>query len=173
MLSSRWYDPAVETNARRRGLARLLEAFDTRFMDLRNVYEKAIRFSLRHRAWILIVSLLLFAGGLLIFDKLGEEFMPSYDRGEFQVSFKATPGSTLAQTEEISNEIVRRIRSKPGVAYAFTTIGAGSSAAINEGAVYVKLKSKKQRPLSDDALRGQLRTELAVVWRRALSALKT
>ena len=40
MLSSRWYDPAVETNARRRGLARLLEAFDTRFMGLRNVYEK-------------------------------------------------------------------------------------------------------------------------------------
>ncbi len=143
MLSSRWYDPAVETNARRRGLARLLEAFDTRFMDLRNVYEKSIRFSLKHRAWIMIVSLLLFAGGLFIFNKLGQEFMPSYDRGEFQVSFKASPGSTLAQTEEISNEIVRRIRSKPGVAYAFTTIGAGSSAAINEGAVYVKLKAKK------------------------------
>ena len=107
------------------------------------------------------ISLLLFAGGLVIFDKLGQEFMPSYDRGEFQVSFKATPGSTLAQTEAISNEIVGRIRSKPGVAYAFTTIGAGSSAAINEGAVYVKLKSKKQRPLSDAALRGQLRAELA------------
>jgi hydrophobic/amphiphilic exporter-1 (mainly G- bacteria), HAE1 family len=161
MLSSRWYDPAVETNVRRRGLARLLEAFDTRFLGLRNVYEKSIRFSLKHRAWIMIVSLLLFAGGLFIFDRLGQEFMPSYDRGEFQVSFKATPGSTLEQTEEISNDIVRQIRSKPGVAYAFTTIGAGSSATINEGAIYVKLKSKKERPLSDAALRGQLRAELS------------
>ena len=92
--------------------------------------------------------------------------MPSYDRGEFQVSFKTTPGSTLEQTEEISNGIVRRIMIKPGVAYAFTTIGAGSSAAINEGAIYVKLKPKKERPLSDAELRGQLRGELAGVWRR-------
>jgi HAE1 family hydrophobic/amphiphilic exporter-1 len=115
---------------------------------------------LRHRAWILIISLLLFAGGLLVFDNLGQDFMPTYDRGEFQVSFKATPGSTLTQTEDISNEIVRRIMEKPGVSYTFTTIGAGSSAAINEGAIYVKLKAKKERPLSDKALRGRLRSEL-------------
>ncbi len=161
MLSSRWYDPAVETNAHRRGLARLLEIFDGWFMDLRNVYDRAIRFSLRYRVWILIVSLMLFGGGLLVFDTLGEEFMPSYDRGEFQVSFKATPGSTLTQTEEISKAIVRRIAKKPGVAYTFTTIGAGSYAAINEGVVYVKLKPKRQRTISDDELRGQLRGELA------------
>ncbi|MBP1622626.1 MAG: efflux pump, family, inner and outer membrane protein [Acidobacteria bacterium] len=161
MLSSRWYDPAVVTNARRRGLARVLEHFDNRFMDLRNVYEKSIRFALHHRAWIMVVSLLFFGGGLLIFDNLGQEFMPSYDRGEFQVSFKATPGSTLEQTEEISNEIVQRISKKPGVSYTFTTIGAGSSGAMNEGVVYVKLKPKKQRPLSDDVLRGQLRSEFA------------
>ncbi|HTY63113.1 MAG TPA: efflux RND transporter permease subunit [Acidobacteriota bacterium] len=161
MLSSRWYDPAVESGTRRRGLARLLESFDKRFMDLRNAYEKSIRFALRHRVWILIISLLLFGGGLLVFDNLGQDFMPSYDRGEFQVSFKATPGSTLIQTEDISNEIVRRIMAKPGVAYTFTTIGAGSSAAINEGAIYVKLKAKKERPLSDHALRERLRSELA------------
>lgn len=161
MLSSRWYDPAVETDLKRRGLSRLLEKFDDYFMDLRNVYEKSIKFSLMHRGWVLTISILLFAGGLLIFDTLGQEFMPTYDRGEFQVSFKTTPGSTLVQTEEISNEIVRKILNKPGVSYAFTTIGAGSSSVINEGVIYVKLKQKKDRPLSDNALRGQLRRELA------------
>ena len=93
MLSSRWFDPATETDIRRRGLARLLVAFDNRFGDLRNVYVKAIRFSLKHRAWIMAASLAFFVAGLAIFDKLGQEFMPSYDRGEFQVSFKTTPGS--------------------------------------------------------------------------------
>ena len=161
MLSSRWYDPAVEMNARRRGLARLLEVFDTRYMELRNVYEKSIRFALRHRLLVLAASLALFAGGLAVFDRLGEEFFPSYDRGEFQLSFKTTPGSSLEQTEAISNEIGRRILDKPGVSYIFTTIGAGSSAAMNEGSVYVKLKPKKERPLTDDALRARLRAELA------------
>jgi multidrug efflux pump subunit AcrB len=145
MLSSRWYDPAVETRLRRRGLARALEAFDNWFLSLRNTYEKAIRFSLRHRAWILILSLAFFAGGLMIFDTLGEEFMPSYDRGEFQLSFKTNPGSSIEQTEDISNDIVRLILSKPGVSYALTTIGAGSTSALNEGTVYVKLKPKKER----------------------------
>jgi hydrophobic/amphiphilic exporter-1 (mainly G- bacteria), HAE1 family len=169
MLSSRWYDPAVETNRRRRGLSRLLEAFDNRFMDLRRVYETAIRFSLRHRAWILLFSLALFVSGLLIFDRLGEEFMPSYDRGEFQLSFKTTPGSTLEQTEAISNEIVQHILNKPGVDYAFTTIGAGSSSALNEGSVYIKLKSSDERTLSDDQLRSRLRNELAGYGRAIIS----
>ena len=92
MLSSRWYDPAVETKRKRRGLARLLVAFDHRFNKLGNSYKKAIGFSLRHRGLILTVSLLLFAGSLGLFQFLGQDFMPSYDRGEFQVSFKTSPG---------------------------------------------------------------------------------
>jgi HAE1 family hydrophobic/amphiphilic exporter-1 len=161
MLSSRWYDPAVEMNVRRRGLSRMLEAFDNWFLNLRNIYEKAIRFSLRHRILVLAVSIAMFIGGLLIFDTLGEEFMPTYDRGEFQVSFKTNPGSTLEQTEDISNDIVGIIRSKPGVDYVLTTVGAGSSSALNEGAIYVKLKSKEERSLADDQLRALLRKDLA------------
>jgi hydrophobic/amphiphilic exporter-1 (mainly G- bacteria), HAE1 family len=169
MLSSRWYDPAVEMNVRRRGLSRMLEAFDNWFLNLRNTYEKAIRFSLRHRILILAVSIAMFAGGLLIFDTLGEEFMPSYDRGEFQVSFKTNPGSTIDQTEDISNDIARMILGKPGVDYAVTTIGAGSSSALNEGTVYVKLRSKKVRPLSADQLRESLRKDLADYGRAIIS----
>jgi len=169
MLSSRWYDPAVETRMRRRGVARALEAFDNWFLNLRHSYEKAIRFSLRHRAWILFLSLAFFLGGLLIFDTLGEEFMPSYDRGEFQLSFKTNPGSSIEQTEDISNEIVRLILSKPGVDYALTTIGAGSTAALNEGTIYVKLKPRKERTVSDAVLRDILRKELIVYGRAIVS----
>jgi hydrophobic/amphiphilic exporter-1 (mainly G- bacteria), HAE1 family len=169
MLSSRWYDPAVEANRRRRGLARILEVFDEHFWNLRNVYEKAIGFSLRHRAWILVVSLLLFGISLVSFKKLGQEFMPSYDRGEFHVSFKTNPGSMLEQTEDISNDIVHRISDLPGVDYAFTTIGAGSSSALNEGAIYVKLKPRKERPFSDKELRDQLRKQMASYGRAIVS----
>jgi HAE1 family hydrophobic/amphiphilic exporter-1 len=169
MLSSRWYDPAVELNVRRRGLSRLLEAFDNWFLNLRNTYEKAIRFSLRHRILILAVSMAMFAIGLLIFNTLGQEFMPSYDRGEFQVSFKTNPGSTIDQTEDISNDIARMILGKPGVDYAVTTIGAGSSSALNEGTVYVKLKSKKGRLLSAEQLRVDLRKDLADYGRAIIS----
>jgi len=169
MLSSRWYDPAVETNRQRRGLARLFEAFDNWFLRLRDVYEKSIAFSLRHRGGVTAVSLILFAASLVVFDRLGQDFMPSYDRGEFQVSFKTNPGSALEQTEHISNEVMRVIAGKPGVDYTFTTIGAGSTSALNEGVIYVKLKPASQRPLSDAQLRDQLRSEFAEYGRATIS----
>ncbi len=171
MLSSRWYDPAVETNRKRHGLARWLETFDNWFFGLRILYERAIEFSLKRRGWVLACALLLFVGSLALFQNIGQDFFPSYDRGEFQVSFKTTPGNTIEETGDIANEIVRLISGKSGVEYTFTTIGAGSSAAINEGVVYVKLKEKNQRPYSVNAMRSQLRTELAG-YSRAITSIE-
>jgi hydrophobic/amphiphilic exporter-1 (mainly G- bacteria), HAE1 family len=170
MLSSRWYDPAVEQKRRRRGLSRALEIFDERFLQLRGVYENAIAFSLRHRAWVVLASVLLFVGSLLLFDTLGQEFMPSYDRGEFQITFKTNPGNSIEQTEDIANEIVRIVSAKPAVAYTFTTIGAGSSSALNEGVLYIKLKPKQERKSAGDyQTRRELRHQFASYGRAVVS----
>jgi len=171
MLSSRWYDPAIETGIRRRGLARLLEAFDRRFEQLHVVYGKAIGFSLRHRAAVIIVALGLFFASLAVFPRLGTAFMPEFDRGEFQVSFKTAPGSSLEQTENIANEIVSMIRREPGIDYTFTTIGAGAYSALNEGLIYVKLKPKSERQLSYDTFRNRVRGELAS-YSRAITSVE-
>jgi hydrophobic/amphiphilic exporter-1 (mainly G- bacteria), HAE1 family len=64
---------------------------------------------------------------------------------------------------------VRQISGKPGIDYTFTTIGAGATSALNEGAVYVKLKPVKQRPLSDKVLRRRLRSEFSGYGRAIVS----
>ena len=38
---------------------------------------------------------------------LGGDFMPDFNRGEYQVAFKATPGATLRETGERAREMVR------------------------------------------------------------------
>jgi len=171
MLSSRWYDPAIEAGIRRRGLARVLEIFDRKFEDLHLFYEKAIAYSLRHRWLVLVVALGLFAASLAVFPRLGTAFFPEYDRGEFQVSFKTAPGSSLEQTEDIAKEIVGKISSRPGISYTFATIGAGAYSAINEGLIYIKLKPKKERQIRFDQFKSQLRDELAS-YSRALSSVE-
>jgi len=160
MLSSRWYDPAIETSVRRRGLAHLLEAFDRRFDDLHRIYGGVIAFSLRHRGFVLAVALILFFASVAAFPYLGSAFMPNYDRGEFQVSFKAAPGASIGETEKVARDISDIISRQPGVIYTFTTIGAGAAAAINEGIVYIKLKPKSERALSYNELRSQVRADL-------------
>jgi HAE1 family hydrophobic/amphiphilic exporter-1 len=162
MLSSRWYDPSIEAGIRRRGIARLLEAFDRRFLDLHVAYEKAVAFSLRHRALVLGIALVLFVWSLGMFPRLGSSFFPEYDRGELQVAFKAAPGSSLEQTEDVAREMVDTISGLPGVAYTFTTIAAGMSAATNEGLVYVKLKpAAERRDVSYSGFRNTLRRQFA------------
>jgi HAE1 family hydrophobic/amphiphilic exporter-1 len=160
MLSSRWYDPAI-AEGRRRGLSRVLEIFDRQFERLHGVYERAIGFSLRHRAWVLGLALLLFVAALGVFPRLGSTFMPDYDRGEFQVTFKAAPGASLEQTEKVAGDLIGMISSQQGIAYTFATIGASASGALNEGLIYVKLSPKAGRPLSDFELRSRLRAQFA------------
>ncbi len=160
MLSSRWYDPAIEAGIRRRGIARVFEAFDRRFQQLHVVYEKAIAYSLRHRSLIMTVALALFVGSLALMPRLGTAFMTEFDRGEFQVSYKSAPGCSIEQTERIGEDIRRVIAAQPGIAYTFTTIGAGASSALNEGLIYVKLTPKKERKLSYAELRARVRHDL-------------
>lgn len=160
MLSSRWHDPAI-AGGRRRGLARLLEVFDRQLEKLHFVYERTIGFSLRHRLAVLGIALGLFVASLAIFPHLGSTFMPDYDRGEFQVTFKSAPGSSLEQTEKIAGDLIATIRSQAGVDYTFATIGASASGAMNEGLIYIKLKPKDQRQMSDYDLRSWLRTKFS------------
>ena len=41
--------------------------------------------------------------------------MPDFNRGEYQVSFKATPGTTLRETGDRSRQMVAKLRELPGV----------------------------------------------------------
>ncbi len=160
MLSSRWHDPAI-AGGRRRGLSRVLEVFDHQFERLHGVYEGVIGISLRHRALVLLVAGALFVAALAMFPRLGSTFMPDYDRGEFQVAFKSAPGASLQQTEAIAHDLTGVISTQPGIAYTFTTIGAGASGAMNEGLIYVKLKPTDERQVSDYQLRTRLRSAFA------------
>jgi HAE1 family hydrophobic/amphiphilic exporter-1 len=78
---------------------------------------------------------------------LGGDFMPDFNRGEYQVAFKSTPGATLRETAERTREMVRRLKSLPDVEYTYTTIGEAGSQyrPVTEGTTYVKLKESTRR----------------------------
>ena len=161
MLSSRWYDPAIETHIKRRGVARILEVFDRKFLDLHFFYERLIGSALRHRWVVLSVSLLLFAASLAVMPQLGSDFFPTFDRGEFQVEFKTAPGTSIEQSENIAKEIIGMLAQRPEVAYTYTTIGAGASQNINQGQIYVKLTPKEKRKQSYTMLKSEVRRQFA------------
>ena len=143
MLSSRWYDPDVEEDRKRGPIGRMLQAFNRRFDSLHGSYERTLDWSLRHRWVVSAVAVVAFVSAFPILAMLGGDFMPDYNRGEYQVAFKATPGATLRETGDRAQQAVAKLLELPAVEYTYTTIGEAGSQyrPVTEGAIYVKLKS--------------------------------
>jgi hydrophobic/amphiphilic exporter-1 (mainly G- bacteria), HAE1 family len=148
MLSSRWVDPDVEHEGAAghedtsRGLKRVLHRFNRRFDLLHVRYERILAWSLRHRLAVMAMATVAFVASFPILAVLGGDFMPDFNRGEYQVAFKATPGTTLRETSERARAMVRHLKSLPDVEYTYTTIGEAGSQyrPVTEGSTYVKLK---------------------------------
>ena len=151
MLSSRWYDPDVEEGRQRGPIGRVLQAFNNRFDRLHHTYERTLDWSLRHRWVVVVVAVIAFVSAFPILGILGGDFMPDFNRGEYQVSFKATPGATLRETSDRAVQMVAKLREIPDVEYTYTTIGEAGSQyrPVTEGSTYVKLKSHTGGRFSD------------------------
>jgi hydrophobic/amphiphilic exporter-1 (mainly G- bacteria), HAE1 family len=152
MLSSRWVDPDVEHEGQAgmappRGLKGLLHRFNQRFDALHVRYERLLGWALNHRLAVMGMALVAFVASFPILAILGGDFMPDFNRGEYQVAFKSTPGATLRETAERTREVVRRLKSLPDVEYTYTTIGEAGSQyrPVTEGTTYVKLKESTRR----------------------------
>jgi HAE1 family hydrophobic/amphiphilic exporter-1 len=86
------------------------------------------------------------------------------DQSELNIAIETPPGSNLDYTSLKAEEIARMIRARPEVAYTYTTVGStsGSSEADN-ATIYVRLKPKNKRSVSQDALGQILRTDMRQV----------
>ena len=76
---------------------------------LYKIYEPAIRFSLRFPKSVLAVTLSLFAVCMLLFGKLGGEFIPTLDEGDLAIDFRTPSGTSLTRTVEASLEAHRSL----------------------------------------------------------------
>lgn len=161
MLSSRWYDPDVEEGRRRGPVGRLLQRFNAGFDSLHGSYERGLDWALRHRWSVIAVAVVAFIGAFPILAVLGGDFMPDFNRGEYQVSFKATPGATLRETGDRAREMVARLRSLPDVEYTYTTLGeAGASfRPVTEGSSYVKVRRTRGQTFSEVLREGRRAVE--------------
>jgi hydrophobic/amphiphilic exporter-1 (mainly G- bacteria), HAE1 family len=142
MLSSKWVDPDIEEDRHETGLGRVLQRFNRGFDDLHVRYERLLAWCLRHRRRVLALALGTFVAGLLTLGLLGGDFMPDFNRGEYQIAFKASPGTTLRETGDRARQMVRRLKSLPDVEYTYTTVGKAGTAyrPVTQGSTYVKLK---------------------------------
>ena len=163
MLSSRWHDPSIHLQGKRRGIARYLETFNSWFDRSADRYRGAIGWALDHRKTVMGLALASFVAGVMIFGTLESSFMAPEDKGEFQISFKTAPDASMSETENRMNAVLAAVRGSVEVDHTYATIGAGDSGTVRDGLLYVKLKERGARSKNQFQLQREIRERLRKV----------
>ena len=113
------------------------------------IYQPFLHFALRFKAIFLIATIALFVISLLQFNRLGGEFIPTLEEGDFALHQILPPGSSIAKGVEVSAELQNILLDKfPEVEKVVTKIGTAEIPTdimpLEAGDIFVILKPKSE-----------------------------
>ncbi len=68
---------------------------------LKGVYEKALRWTLNHRRWVLGGTGVVFVAALAMFFTLGHSFLPPFNEGSLTINVSTLPGISLEESDKM------------------------------------------------------------------------
>jgi hydrophobic/amphiphilic exporter-1 (mainly G- bacteria), HAE1 family len=163
MLSSIWHDPEVEGGGKhdRRGFFHgKAVAFNEWFDRLADRYPSWLGWALDHRGIVLSAAAASVVAAFLIIPKLGFTWMPEINGDEFNVNFRAPPGSRITYTTQKGLQVARMLREDPAVEFTYVNVAGGGRGTTNNGQIFVKLKPKSERSKSLADIQTELRAKL-------------
>ena len=180
MLSSVWHDPSIHARGSKaqpqprgkptlyeRTLGRITAWFDRATEDLSDLYQRLLRWALRHKLPTVLIAVAIFIGSVLMLPLLGSEFVPSADFSETQVKFETPQGSSIEATEAKALQVEAIIRAMPEVSYTLTSINTGGAEGKHSASIFIRLvdRHQRQRSLQDMSLvlRQALRTVAGII----------
>jgi multidrug efflux pump subunit AcrB len=103
---------------------------------------------------------------LMLVPFIPKGLIDSGDIGLSTVSIELPPGSTLEETKSIAQEVTGLIRQSPAVNNVLASIGSGGSTStnsVNKATVFVQLKPREERKLSQGKFEQQFRPQFAKI----------
>ena len=161
MLSAYWPDPH-QAEHEKAWVTRLLDRFNRWFDRQADRYTHGVRWALAHRKTMLALAAASLVGAFVLQGAFGGAgFAPESDRSELVVQVETPAGSSLEYTRFQAEQIARRVRAHPEVAYTFTTAGNTSGAgSVDLASIFVRLRPRAERTVSQQELGERLRREL-------------
>jgi multidrug efflux pump subunit AcrB len=92
-----------------------------------------------HRIWMMGVGLGALLSSVFLSLVIPQEFFPTGDSAFSRISIEMVPGTTLAQTEAVSDQVAAIIRKDPDVVEILQRIGEGN------GRIFISLKDDRSR----------------------------
>ncbi|MFD2720868.1 CusA/CzcA family heavy metal efflux RND transporter [Hymenobacter monticola] len=147
MLMCLTYVPAVTAWALKKNISDKPNLADRIVGFLHRGYEPIIRAALGARGLVVGVALGLLALGGLVFSRLGGEFIPQLDEGDFAMNVTLAPGSSLEESVLITGRIQRILKSQfPEVLQVVGKIGTSEiptdPMSMEDGDIMIILKDR-------------------------------
>lgn len=166
LLASRF--TKLEPFTRQSVLGRFALWFEAFFERLAEHYMGVLAWGLNNRGKVQFLALLAFIGSLALVPLgfIGSEFISVADRGEFTVTLELPPGSTLENTNFVTQEVERIIGQMPEVKKMFVNVGVSSEGLLgqnsnNNAELNVALVPKRERRRSTDEVGEAIKKEAA------------
>lgn len=131
-------------------------------------YTAILNWALDNRFQTLFLAIAIFVGSLLLAPLIPSGFIPVADRGQSVLAVELPPGSKLEETDKTTQLITRLLQQRPEVQNVFVANGTTgnfdlASGALNQATVFVNLKPRKERALSQQDFEQAVQPMLAEV----------
>jgi len=159
MLCSRYLRPPAEQEHGwlYRFLGRCLDAMNTG-------YEISLRWVMQHHVTTFVASVVVLFATIHMFGLVPKGFIPSEDTGQVLINTEAAQGVSFEQMVKYQQQLAAIVAKDPNVENYFSSVGVGGVGLTgNTGRIFMKLKPRKERPLSAEELIRDLRPKLARV----------
>jgi HAE1 family hydrophobic/amphiphilic exporter-1 len=158
-----WLRPTVPLDQRNR----FYRGFNWGYAKLEHWYIGLVGSMTRYSGAMVVLALLVMAGGVYGLGRLPTGFLPLEDQGYFLVSVQLPDSASLSRTEAVMAKLQRVIGGVPGVQDVVCISGIsvldGSASLSNAGVAYVVLKDWSQRTTPDQGLLGMYQALSAAV----------
>lgn len=131
---------------------------------LRNIYGKALKASLKHKAPVLGVTVAALVLALVMFFSLGRSFLPAFNEGSLTISISSIPGISIEESDAIGRRAEELLLQIPEI----KTIGRKTGRAELDEHSFGVNTSELECPYE---LSGRSRSEFMANVREALSIL--
>ncbi|MBS2020551.1 MAG: efflux RND transporter permease subunit [Deltaproteobacteria bacterium] len=156
MMASKLLKPKIE-GARKPLGERVVDAF---YRPVERGYMAVLRFVMKRR-WIVVVASACTLGSCApLAGAANKGFLPVNDEAQFEVTVRTPEGTSLAQTELITERIARELRTWPQVRSTLMTIGDDNARTQNIGRIYTRLLPPEQRKETQNELMNKVRREI-------------
>jgi hydrophobe/amphiphile efflux-1 (HAE1) family protein len=127
-----------------------------------NSYHNVVKWSVKHHYVTVLIGLAIFAASIWSITLLPQGFLPAQDSARSLLAMELPPGSQLAYTEQVTEDIVARLRKRPEVRSVFVDGGRVPPGIqeVRRAALIINYTPKTERKITQRQLELEIGKEL-------------